>query len=244
MAIIALVEIFRLHLYACRHYGYFVDELYYLACAQHLDWGYVDPPPLIAVVTKFIRLTGGDSLPAIHLLPTLAGAGNRPQKALPETIFAAEYAPYSKLLPRAAMVVHQGGVGTTAQCLRAGKPMLIMPYSHDQPDNARRMLRLKVARVIQRGNYTPITGGAQAEGDAGGAAVCAARGAGGAAAGAGRRRAVGVRCAGGALPEHAVGNLYCGRVNMCAPRSLRRGGRDLGHPNLHHRHSTITRSGC
>jgi UDP:flavonoid glycosyltransferase YjiC (YdhE family) len=54
------------------------------------------------------------------------------------------------------MVVHQGGVGTTAQCLRAGKPMLIMPYSHDQPDNGRRMLRLKVARVIQRGNYTPL----------------------------------------------------------------------------------------
>jgi rhamnosyltransferase subunit B len=52
--------------------------------------------------------------------------------------------------------VHQGGVGTTAQCLRAGKPMLIMPYSHDQPDNARRMRRLKVSRTIQRGNYTPI----------------------------------------------------------------------------------------
>jgi UDP:flavonoid glycosyltransferase YjiC (YdhE family) len=34
--------------------------------------------------------------------------------------------------------------------------MLIMPFSHDQPDNARRMRRLKVARVIQRGNYTPV----------------------------------------------------------------------------------------
>jgi UDP:flavonoid glycosyltransferase YjiC (YdhE family) len=53
------------------------------------------------------------------------------------------------------MVVHQGGVGTTAQCLRAGKPMLIMPFSHDQPDNARRMLRLKVGRVMQRSRYTP-----------------------------------------------------------------------------------------
>jgi len=52
--------------------------------------------------------------------------------------------------------VHQGGVGTTAQCLRAGKPMLIQPYSHDQPDNARRMRRLKVAQVIQRGSYTPL----------------------------------------------------------------------------------------
>ena len=80
---------------------------------------------------------------------------NRLRQVLPDSICVAEYAPYSGLFPRAAMVVHQGGVGTVAQCLRAGKPMLIMPYSHDQPDNARRMRRLKVARVIQRGNYTP-----------------------------------------------------------------------------------------
>jgi UDP:flavonoid glycosyltransferase YjiC (YdhE family) len=81
---------------------------------------------------------------------------NRPPQALPETICVAEYAPYSALFSRAALVVHQGGVGTTAQCMRAGKPMLIMPYSHDQPDNARRMRRLKVARVIQRSNYLPV----------------------------------------------------------------------------------------
>jgi UDP:flavonoid glycosyltransferase YjiC (YdhE family) len=81
---------------------------------------------------------------------------NRLKQELPKTICVAEYAPYSALFNRAAMVVHQGGVGTTAQCLRAGKPMLIMPYSHDQPDNGRRMRRLKVARVIQRVYYTPI----------------------------------------------------------------------------------------
>ena len=84
-----------------------------------------------------------------------ADARNRPKEELPDSICVAEYAPYSGLFPRAALVVHQGGVGTTAQCLRAGKPMLIMPYSHDQPDNARRMKRLKVGRVIQRGNYKP-----------------------------------------------------------------------------------------
>ena len=67
----------------------------------------------------------------------------------------AQYAPYSALFPRAELVVHQGGVGTTAQCLRAGRPMLIMPYSHDQPDNARRMRRMGVARVIQRTSYKP-----------------------------------------------------------------------------------------
>jgi len=81
---------------------------------------------------------------------------NRLRQELPDSICVAEYAPYSALFSRAAMVVHQGGVGTTAQCLRAGKPMLIMPYSHDQPDNGRRMQRLKVGQVIQRGKYTPL----------------------------------------------------------------------------------------
>lgn len=81
---------------------------------------------------------------------------NRPRQELPPSICIADYAPYSALFPRAAAIVHQGGVGTTAQALRAGKPMLIMPYSHDQPDNARRMRRLKVARTIQRAHYTPL----------------------------------------------------------------------------------------
>lgn len=80
---------------------------------------------------------------------------NKPTTNLPDTICVAEYAPYSALFSSAKLVVHQGGVGTTAQCLRAGKPMLIMPYSHDQPDNARRMKRLGVARAIQKTSYTP-----------------------------------------------------------------------------------------
>jgi UDP:flavonoid glycosyltransferase YjiC (YdhE family) len=80
---------------------------------------------------------------------------NQLRQRLPDSICVAEYAPYSALFSRATLVVHQGGVGTTAQCLRAGKPMLIMPYSHDQPDNARRMKRLKVAKVIEKSNYKP-----------------------------------------------------------------------------------------
>jgi hypothetical protein len=66
---------FLVHLYAGRHYGYFVDELYYLACSHHLAWGYVDQPPLIALVTWIVRHLIGDSLPAIRLLPAVAGAG-------------------------------------------------------------------------------------------------------------------------------------------------------------------------
>jgi hypothetical protein len=55
------------------HYGHFVDELYYLACSRHLDWGYVDQPPLIAVLTWLVRSLLGQSLAAIRLLPALAG---------------------------------------------------------------------------------------------------------------------------------------------------------------------------
>lgn len=56
-------------------YGYFRDELYYLACAEHLDWGYVDQPPLVALVAWFARNFLGESLFALRLLPALAGAG-------------------------------------------------------------------------------------------------------------------------------------------------------------------------
>jgi hypothetical protein len=70
---IAAVKL-ALHLYAGRHYGYFVDELYYLACARHLAWGYVDQPPLIALVAWLEHALLGDSLSAIRLLPALSGA--------------------------------------------------------------------------------------------------------------------------------------------------------------------------
>src|SRR5258708_23726021 len=62
------------HLYAGRHYGYFRDELYYLACSEHLDWGYVDQPPLIALITWIARHLFGHSLLGLRLLPAFAGA--------------------------------------------------------------------------------------------------------------------------------------------------------------------------
>ncbi|HEX8638369.1 MAG TPA: glycosyltransferase, partial [Pyrinomonadaceae bacterium] len=83
----------------------------------------------------------------------LYGIFNEPPQGLDETIIGFDYAPYSLVFPRAACVVHQGGVGTTAQVLRAASPHLFMPYSHDQPDNAARCERLGVARVISREDY-------------------------------------------------------------------------------------------
>jgi rhamnosyltransferase subunit B len=79
---------------------------------------------------------------------------NRPA-SLPEGIMAFHYAPYSELFPRAAAIIHQGGVGTTAQAMRSGRPMLVMPCAHDQPDNGERVTRLGIARTIARHRYTP-----------------------------------------------------------------------------------------
>lgn len=54
-------------------YGYFRDEFYYLACGRHLDWGYVDHPPLVALLCRWIEATMGSSLLAIRILPAAAG---------------------------------------------------------------------------------------------------------------------------------------------------------------------------
>ncbi|MBP7415554.1 MAG: glycosyltransferase family 1 protein [Pyrinomonadaceae bacterium] len=83
----------------------------------------------------------------------LYGRDNAPPKGLDENIVGFEFAPYSLIFPRAACVVHQAGVGTTAQVLRAGVPHLIVPFSHDQPDNAARCRRAGVAEIIGRDRY-------------------------------------------------------------------------------------------
>ncbi|MBI2620200.1 MAG: glycosyltransferase family 39 protein [Ignavibacteriales bacterium] len=57
-------------------YGYFRDELYYIACSEHLAWGYVDHPPLSILILAMNRLVLGDSLVALRFLPALAGAAS------------------------------------------------------------------------------------------------------------------------------------------------------------------------
>ena len=76
-AIVVLIAALRLllHLLTANRYGYFRDEMYYLDCGQHLDWGYVDQPPAIALIAWFTRHVLGTSLLAIRFLPALAGAG-------------------------------------------------------------------------------------------------------------------------------------------------------------------------
>lgn len=62
------------HLVTATRYGIFRDELYYLACGEHLDWGYVDQPPLIAGVAWIARHLFDNSLVGLRFFPALAGA--------------------------------------------------------------------------------------------------------------------------------------------------------------------------
>jgi UDP:flavonoid glycosyltransferase YjiC (YdhE family) len=63
------------------------------------------------------------------------------------------YAPHSVVMPRASVVVHQAGIGTTGQALQAGRPMLIVPYGQDQPDNARRCVELGLGQMLPQKDY-------------------------------------------------------------------------------------------
>jgi UDP:flavonoid glycosyltransferase YjiC (YdhE family) len=80
--------------------------------------------------------------------------------SLPETVRAFPYVPYSVLFPRAAAIVHQAGIGTLAQALRAGHPQLLLPVAFDQPDNARRAAGLGLGRIVP---FRKITAGRLAE---------------------------------------------------------------------------------
>ena len=76
---------------------------------------------------------------------------------LPEGIRHFAYVPFSEVLPRAAVLVHHGGIGTTAQALAAGVPQLVVPMAHDQPDNAVRVKRLAVGLFVPAFRYRERT---------------------------------------------------------------------------------------
>lgn len=92
------------HIPGLFRYGYFRDELYFLDCARRLDWGYVDCAPLVAVYAKIALLLGG-SLPALRVLPMLAGAA---------------------LVGLTVLMTRQLGGGVFAQAL-AGVAILVAP---------------------------------------------------------------------------------------------------------------------
>lgn len=93
----------------------------------------------------------------------LTGAPPEELGALPASVKAFQYLPYSAVFPRAAAVVHPGGIGTLAQALASGRPQLIVPVAFDQPDNARRTVKLGIARAVpfRKANAATMTAALQ-----------------------------------------------------------------------------------
>jgi rhamnosyltransferase subunit B len=87
----------------------------------------------------------------------LTGSDENTPRRLPPGVRAFPYAPFSTVLPRACATVHHGGIGTTAQALRSGKPTVVIPCAYDQFDNAARVKRLGVSRTLRRTGVSPAT---------------------------------------------------------------------------------------
>ena len=116
------------------------------------------PPPLVFALGSVAVYRAGDFYREAVKAAAMMGrravlvlgkdTDNLPAEKLPPEIIAIDYTPYSKLFPKAAAIVHQGGIGTTGQALKSGKPSLVVPFAHDQPDNARRLERLGISRTL------------------------------------------------------------------------------------------------
>jgi UDP:flavonoid glycosyltransferase YjiC (YdhE family) len=128
--------------------------------ARFLDEG---EPPIVFTLGSWAVLDAGnfyvESIAAAQRLKKravlLVGNEplNQPPEPLPKNVIAAPYAPYAKIFPRVSIIVHQGGVGTTGQALRAGKPTLVIPFASDQYDNGARIERLGAGLTIMRKQY-------------------------------------------------------------------------------------------
>ncbi len=120
-----------------------------------------EPPLVFTLGTAGVHVAGkffGAAAEAATLLGRramlVAGRKEYVPASLPPGVRAFTYAPYSQVFPRALVNIHHGGIGTTAQSLRAGRPVLVTPMSHDQFDNSARLKRLGVGDRI---NFTRCT---------------------------------------------------------------------------------------
>ena len=121
------------------------------------------PPPVVFTLGSSAVAAAGrfyeESVEAVRRLRVravlLTGGFERnvPRGHVDGDTFVADRAPHQLLFPSAVAVVHPGGAGTLAQALRAGRPMLVVPHAHDQPDNAARAARLGVARTLRPQRY-------------------------------------------------------------------------------------------
>jgi UDP:flavonoid glycosyltransferase YjiC (YdhE family) len=125
----------------------------FTACQTFLDNG---PAPLVftlgssAVMTpgQFYEIAAAATQQLNQRAILLAGDAAESMTFGDDRIFVANYLPHDLVMPSASVIVHQGGVGTTAQALRSGRPQLVVPFAHDQPDNGARITRAGVGRTV------------------------------------------------------------------------------------------------
>lgn len=104
VAVLAIATVgFLAQILTANRYGYFRDELYYVDCARHLGWGYVDHPPLIALLTSLELHIGGSSLYSLRFLPAIAAGltvwlAGKMSRALGATVFGQALAALCVLL--------------------------------------------------------------------------------------------------------------------------------------------------
>lgn len=137
------------------------DDAFPPDLARFLDAG---PPPIVFTLGSSAVMDAGSFYADAATVAARVGrravllVGHEPRNrppTLPDGVLAVAYAPFARLFPRAAAIVHQGGIGTVGEAMRAGVPMLVVPFAHDQPDNAARVQRLGIARTIPRKRYDP-----------------------------------------------------------------------------------------
>ncbi len=113
------------------------------------------PEPVVVSLGSFVPHAAGAAYPLIA--ETLRAAGHRALLLTgPATVADAPgrlvraYLPHSTVFPRASVIVHHGGIGTTGQALAAGRPQLVLPFMGDQFDQAARIARLGVGERLTR----------------------------------------------------------------------------------------------
>ena len=123
-----------------------------------------EPPIIFTLGTTAVHVAGqfyAAAAEACRILGRrgmlLTGHADYAPRTLPAGVEAFTYAPYSVILPRGCATVHHGGIGTTAQSMRAGRPSVVVPFAHDQFDNAARLRRLGVSTTVGRSKVAPQT---------------------------------------------------------------------------------------
>jgi UDP:flavonoid glycosyltransferase YjiC (YdhE family) len=139
---------------------------------EELSAFFTAPGPVVAVSTGSVSLYTATAFGAFYRdsISGVRAAGARalvigaPREVLPDPlptdVLALPFAPFSEVYPHCAAVIHHGGIGTTAQALRAGAPQLVGPWAVDQFWTGAQVQRIDAGRSVQRRAYTAARAGA------------------------------------------------------------------------------------